>query len=38
MPEKSKARMADGEKERPKPGKLPDFKYRAGTGLTITGI
>jgi hypothetical protein len=37
MPEKSKARMVDREKERPKPDKLPDFRYRAGTGPTITG-
>ncbi len=36
MPEKSKARMVDGEKERPKPDKLPDFWYRAGAGLTIS--
>ncbi len=35
-PEMDKARTVGGEKEQPKPDKLPDFRYRAGTGLIIT--
>ena len=36
-PEMGKARTVGGEKEQPKPDKLPEFRHRPGAGLTITG-